>query len=309
MIKKLTYNTVLFKKYNMHDINYSHKHELDEHAFSGCCKDCHTSVVIIKPHIMEFAAQIKHYTSNMLESLKPDELYRLYQILDDLAHMNTGTHLAKLILEEPDIRRVLPTIRSYYSRFFDVHEMHLAQKLIESDNPWKTLKTYSLYPRYDTLIKNQIQAMHITNNSKLIFVGCGAVPMSLILLNHLYGIKSTGLDACSETVKLSKKVVLSLGLEKEIKIIHSNDLDLEKLNWNIALIAALAEPKARIFKNLKKILKKRDDAFIIFRTYTGMRAVLYKPVQSSDIKGFKITKEIFPTERVNNTTVFAEIEE
>ncbi|MBL0700196.1 MAG: nicotianamine synthase, partial [Desulfosarcina sp.] len=103
-------------------------------------------------------------------------------------------------------------------------------------------------------------------------------------------------------------VIQSLGLEKEVEIIHSDDLELEKLNWDIALVAALAEPKARIFKSLGRVMEKRKDAFVVFRTYTGMRAVLYEPVQPDDIKGFKIVKEILPTGLVNNTTVFAELE-
>ena len=263
---------------------------------------------IIKPHIMAFAARIKHYTREMLMALKPDELYRLYQILDDLAHMAAGDHLAGLIFEEPDINKVLPTIRSYYSTFFDIHETHLAQELLNSCNPWKTLKAFPLYPRYDTLIRNQIKAGHITNKSRFVFIGCGAVPMSLILLSRLYGIHSIGLESSMETTKLSTKVIQSLGLEKEVEIIHSDDLDLEKFDWDIALVAALAEPKARIFKSLGRVLKKRENAFVIFRTYTGMRAVLYEPVQVADIKGFKIVKEILPTGMVNNTTVFVELE-
>ena len=292
----------------MHDINYSHNHELDEHNFSGCCKDCQTSVLIIKPYIMAFASRIKHYTREMLADLKPDELYRLYQILDDLAHMDAGIHLAGLIFKEPDINKALPTIRSYYSTFFDIHEAHLAQELLKSDNPWKTLKAFPLYPRYDTLIRNQIKARHITKKSRLVFIGCGAVPMSLILLSHLYGIRLIGLESSKKTAKLSTKVIQSLGLEKDVEIIHSDDLDLEKLDWDIALVAALAEPKKRIFKSLGKVLKKRKNAFVIFRTYTGMRAVLYEPVQPADIKGFKIVQEILPTGMVNNTTVFAELE-
>jgi hypothetical protein len=97
----------------MHDINFTHEHELKKHDFLGCCRDCQASLDIIKPHIMEFAKRIKKYTPKMLEALKPEDLYRLYQLLDDLAHMQAGVHLAGLILDEPDIRRELPAIRSY----------------------------------------------------------------------------------------------------------------------------------------------------------------------------------------------------
>jgi len=294
----------------MHDINFTHEHELKEHDFLGCCKDCQASLDIVKPHIMGFAKRIKKYTRKMLAALEPDDLYRLYQILDDLAHMETGAHLAGLILDEPDIRRELPVIRSYYSAFFRIHEKHLAEELLKSEAPWETLKSFPLYPRYEALVRNQIEAVHPAPGSRLAFIGCGSVPMTLILMSRLYGIPSVGLDNSGETVDLSKKMIQCLGLEKQIKIIHGDESGLRVLDWNLVLVAALAEPKARIFQTLRKILKERKTHVpVIFRTYTGMRAVLYKPVQPGDIQGFSIVKEILPMGRVNNTTVFAELDE
>jgi hypothetical protein len=293
----------------MHDINYTHKHELDEHDFLGCCKDCQTSLEIIKPHIMAFAKRIKSYSQEMLLALSSEDLYRLYQLLDDVAHMETGIHLGELILDEPDIRRELPVIRSYYTTFFSIHEVHLAEELLKSETPWEHLKSFPLYPRYEALVKNQIEAMHTTQDIKLVFIGSGAVPISLILMSRFYGIRSVGLDSSFETVELSRKVIQRLGLEKEIEIIHGDDSHIKKLDWNIVLVAALAEPKAEIFQNIREVLKVRRHATVIFRTYTGMRAILYEPVQQSDIEGFKIVKEILPTGLVNNTTVFAEFTE
>jgi len=294
----------------MHDINYSHQHELVEHDFLGCCKDCQRSLEIIKPHIMAFAKRIKGCTRKMLAALSPEDLYRLYQLLDDLAHMEAGVHLAGLILDEPDIRRELPVIRSYYAAFFDIHEVHLAEDLLKSDAPWETLKSFPLYPRYLALVRNQIEAMHIAPDSILVFLGCGPVPASLILMSRLYGIRSVGLDNSSETVELAKKVIQCLGLGKEIEIVHGDDSNLKELDWDIALISALAEPKARIFQSLRQVLRERGKHVpVVFRTYTGMRAVLYEPVQPGDIQGFRIVREIFPTGRVNNTTVLAELDE
>ncbi|MFH2057973.1 MAG: nicotianamine synthase family protein [Pseudomonadota bacterium] len=291
----------------MHDINYTHKHELDAHDFLGCCKDCQTSLNIIKPHIIAFAERIQKYNNKMLAILDLDNLYRLYQILDDLAHMEAGARLAGLILNEPDIRRKLPMIRSYYSAFFSIHEKHLAEELLKSDSPWETLKSFPLYPRYEALVRSQIEAVNTTHDNTMIFIGCGPVPMTLILMNRLYGIRSIGLDSSKETVDLAQKVIQRLGLKNEIKIIHGDDSHLWELSWDMVLVAALSEPKARIFQTLYKILKERNvHAPVIYRTYTGMRAVLYEPVQPGDIKGFKIVKEILPTGRVNNTTVFTE---
>lgn len=294
----------------MHEINLSHRHELKEDDFSNCCKDCQTAVEIIKPHIIGFAKRIRSYTSQMLADLKPDELYTLYQILDDLAHLDTGSHLARLIFREPSICRELPTIRSYYTLFFSVHETTFAEKLLASTHPWKTLQSFPLYPRYQSLIKNMVAARPMSPESRIAFIGCGPVPISLILLSRLYDLKSIGLDSSSQAVALSQRVIEHLGLRQDIRIIHGDETRLEELDWSAVLVAALAEPKARIFQNLREILKTSNGhRAVIFRTYTGMREVLYEPVKTEDIKDFKITLQIFPTGRVNNTTVFAELVE
>ncbi len=293
----------------MHDINFFHEHELKEHDFLGCCKDCQRSLAIIKPLILGFADNIGHYSYEQLSELPPEELYRLYQLLDDLAHMDAGPHLAGMLLEEKEIREVLLLIRSYYTAFFSIHERHLAKELLASPDPWKQIETFPLYPRYEALVKNQIQAMHISSEKRLAFLGSGPVPLTLILLNRFFNIPSVGIDSDGETVAISRKIIGHLGLENDIDIVQGDDATLGDLAWDVVLVAALAEPKARIFSQLRNILAIRGPAPVVFRTYTGMRAVLYKPVQPEDIKGFKIVQAIQPTGRVNNTTVFMQLQE
>ena len=191
----------------MHDINYFHEHELKEHDFLGCCKDCRTSLNIIKPHILAFAERIRKYTRKMLEEFSQDKLYRLYQISDDLAHLDAGEHLAGLILEEEAIRSVLPVIRSYYSTFFSMHEEHLEKQLLGSNNPWETLKTFPLYPRYEALVKSQVEAMPVAPGIRL----AGGFWPSACAVRDLCGpamvpgdhLQSSQLDICGQHQGLS----------------------------------------------------------------------------------------------------------
>ena len=290
---------------NIAHVDHSHESELSEHDFWGCCKNCRKSLSIIKPRIMAFSERIKHYSPETLRALPLSDLFQLYRLLDDLSNMNVGSNLAGLILDEPDIRRELPAIRSYYSVFFNIHEVHLAEELLISDDPWKRLEDFPLYSRYKALVKNQMDAMHIDPDMRLVFIGCGPVPISLILMSRMYRIRSIGMDSNSESVDLSRKVIRRLGLDKSIEIVLGDDLHLSGMEWDMALIAALAEPKARIFRNLLTALQgKRTSAPVVFRTYTGMKAVLYKPVQPEDIDGFQIVKTVPPTGDVNNTIVF-----
>lgn len=294
----------------MHDVNYCHEHELKKHDFLGCCKDCQRSLEIIKPHIMDFAERIGHYDDEALKSMSPDDLYRLFLLLDDLAHMDAGPHLAGLILDEPEIRSVLPNIRAYYNTFFGIHEVHLAEKLLESPSPRETLKSFPLYPRYKALVKNQIELNRIDCGSRLVFIGCGPVPSSLILLNRLAGVRCVGLDVSEDAVNWSRKVVRRLGLEKEIDILRGDETLLREFDWDMVLVAAMAAPKARIFSNLRLIMREngKTENLVFFRTYTGMRAILHAPVAEEEIKGFRIVRTFYPVGRVNNTIVAAKLE-
>ena len=295
----------------MHDVNYQHRHEFHKHDFLGCCKDCQRSLAIIKPHIMAFADRIGKYDTAALKALHPDDLYRLFLLLDDLAHMDAGDHLAGLILDEPEIRTVLPTIRAYYNTFFSVHEVHLATRLLEASDPLKILESFPLFPRYEALVRNQIELCHIESDSKLVFIGSGPVPSTLILLHRLAGVRSIGIEICQEPVALSKQIIRRLGLEKEIEIVHGNETILRQLDWNMILVAAMADPKERIFRNLRVIMKEtgRTDAPVFFRTYTGMRAILHVPVAEEEIKGFRVVKTYYPVGRVNNTIVEVRLDE
>jgi hypothetical protein len=294
----------------MHDVDFLHQHELLKHDFLGCCKDCQRSLEIIKPHVMAFAERIKYYDYTALKALNPDDLYRLFLLLDDVAHMDAGEHLADLILDEPEIRGVLPIIRAYYDTFFSIHEVHLAEQLLESSNPWVTFSQFPLYPRYEALIKNQMEVNEIGMGSRLAFIGCGPVPSSLILLNRLVHIPSVGIDTSKNAVDIARQVIQHLGLETEINIVHGDETLLQQLDWDMILVAAMASPKERIFRNLRLIMQEsgKTDALVFFRTYSGMRAILHAPVTPDEIKGFRVVKALYPMGRVNNTVVAARLE-
>lgn len=292
----------------MHEISLMHNHELTEEDFVECCKDCQDSVSIIKPRILDFAHKIKGYSQEELTAMGPEKLYGTYQILDDLAHLQTGYYLAELILRDSEISKCLPTIRSYYTLFFSIHELQLARDILASKNPWSVVSSFPLYNRYDTLIKNQIDAMTLTDHSRLAFIGCGSVPISIILMSGKYNLSCVGVDCSPSVVELASKVIDHLGLSEKVTILHGDESLLRTFGWNIVLVAALAEPKKLIFYNIRQMIKEREDEpLVIYRTYSGMKKVLYDSVKNADITGYKIINEIYPVERVNNTTVFAKV--
>lgn len=291
----------------MHYFPIKHNHKLTKHEFLGCCKNCERSHRLVKNHLCDFHNRIINYSPTALRKFTPAELYQLYLVLDDIAHLDCGNNLAEMILADPDINGLLPTIRSYYTTFFDLHETALAQEVLTAADPWHPLEIFGLYPRYVTLIRTQIEALDLPRPKRLAFIGCGPVPLSLILFNCLYGINSIGLDSDPQAVSLARQCLERLGLSDAIKIIRGDQESLADIDWDLVLVAALAEPKAKIFSSLHQIMAATKKRPVICRTYSGLRGLLHSPLTADDYRGFKIQSEIKPDGRVNNTLLQLEM--
>jgi hypothetical protein len=261
----------------------------------------------IKDRVLGFYKEIKGYTPESLNSVSPEELYRSYVELDDIVHQEIDDRLVNTMLTDPDVCIALPVIRSYYARLIGIFEKHLARRLITADDPWSTLESFPLYSRYEVLVRDHGKASELSETNTLIFIGCGSVPISQILYKRFFGLRSIGLDIDSEAVSLARRCIRCLGLERDISIVHGYESRLVELQWDLIVVAALAEPKPRIFQNLYAIMKKRGKTPLSCRTYRGIRELLYYPLQPDDIIGFSIIREIAPRKRVNNTLILLEM--
>lgn len=294
----------------MHLFPFQHDHQLTEYEFINCCKDCQHSYQLIREQLDNFCQQINGYNREELRKLPQHEIYQLYLVLDDIAHFQCGTHLADQIMESPHIQRSLPKIRQYYSTFFDVHESYLVKEVLAADDPWQPLLFFGLYPRYETLIRTQMNALDLPLPQRPAFIGCGPMPLSLILMHRLYGIKSIGVDMNPQAVALARQCVEQLNMSEAITIIQGNQESLLDMNWDLVVIAALAEPKKQIFAGLRQIMAVHGKKPVICRTYSGLLRLLHPPLKNDDYKGFRIQHEIRPgSNRVNNTLLQLEMVE
>jgi hypothetical protein len=123
----------------------------------------------------------------------------------------------------------------------------------------------------------------------------------LILLNKFFGVVGISIEMLPEIADLSRKVLDKLGLGSEITVVDGDETGLSRLDYNAVMVAAFAEPKERVFRNVREAITQETK--ILYRTYSGMRAILYSPVIRDDLKGFEDLDLILPTGKVNNTSV------
>ena len=229
-----------------------------------------------------------------LDGTDIDEITMILDEIEVIAHdKEIDFDSAKHILDDEKMNKALQLIRKFYVYIGARLERENAMKILESDNPREVLDSFHFYDRYIGLIENEMQLAK--------FLGSGPLPLTLIMFNMVTGCKCIGIEQFEDVAELSRKVLKRLGLDKDIEIITGDEKTIADLDYDILMIAAFAEPKDRVFANVWEVVDEKTP--VLYRTYTGMRAILYSPVTNKDTRGFHQEVMLLPKGKTNNTSV------
>lgn len=252
--------------------------------------------------IKEIANSLKEYGDYKLDELPMDEIIPLLDSVEEIAHdQEIDFDSAKHILDDKKMNEALKLIRKFYVGIGARLETDNARAILESDDPWKTLESFHFYNRYQGLLRNENQLVKFTPEQKVVFIGGGPLPLTLILLNKIFKAQCVSIEIMPEVAELSQQVIAKLGLESQIEVVRGDETSLRSIDYTVVMVAALAEPKERVFANVWEVVDTVTP--VLYRTYTGMRAILYSPVTEKATRGFHKEVMILPTGKVNNTSV------
>ncbi|MBQ7928231.1 MAG: methyltransferase [Methanobrevibacter sp.] len=242
------------------------------------------------------------YGDSALDDVNIDEIIEILDEVEVIAHDKTiDFDSAKHILDDEKMNNALKLIRKFYVYIGARLETENALKILESDNPTETLDSFHFYDRYIGLINNESQLAKFNENKTFVFLGSGPLPLTLIMFNKVFGCKCIGIEQQNDVAELSRNVLKRLNLDEDIEIVVGDETAIQSLNYDILMVAALAEPKERVFSNIWEYVDEKTP--VIYRTYTGMRAILYSPVLEKDTRGFHKEVMVLPTGKTNNTSV------
>ena len=253
--------------------------------------------------IREIAIELNKIGKEHIDETSLDELIPILEEIEKIAHNeNINYDSAKLILSDEGMINSLETIRDFYIYIGARLERENAYEIIEGgENAWEVLDTFHFYERYENLLKNESELVPFDENTKLVFIGSGPLPLTLIMFNKLFGCKCIGIENQPSVAKLSRHIIRRLGLADDIEIVIGDERYVKHLDYDVIMVAAFAIPKSKVFGNLWEIVDK--DTPILYRTYSGMRQMLYEPVKDVDLRGFHQEAKKLPTGKVNNTSV------
>ena len=258
--------------------------------------------------IEEIANKLSSYgdlDTEGISALDGTDIEEITKILDEIEVIAHDKEIdfdsAKHILDDEKMNKALQLIRKFYVYIGARLERENAMKILESDDPKAVLDSFHFYDRYIGLIDNERQLAKFNEDKTFVFLGSGPLPLTIIMFNMVTGCKCIGIEQDPDVAELSRKVLKRLDLDEGIEIITGNEKTIADLDYDILMIAAFAEPKDRVFANVWDVVDEKTP--VLYRTYTGMRAILYSPVTEKDTRGFHQEVMLLPKGKTNNTSV------
>ncbi len=234
------------------------------------------------------------------------ELQVAFKRLDELAALELDEESTEMILKRLELEPLLISISNFRFSYNLKVEIEKAKSILESQDPWKTLKNFTFYTNYLQLARTEYIGSKLKPEDCVVFLGSGPLPLSLIMLCHEHGVQGIGIEQDGQRASLSREIISKLKLSEKIRIIEGNHICLPlKDRCELYMIAAQAEPKKEIFEHLAKVLPKGSK--ISYRLYEkGLRRILDGGILFELPAEFEEYLRVQPEPPVNNTVVFLE---
>lgn len=124
---------------------------------------------------------------------------------------------------------------------------------------YKNEKIATLYNRFiGKEYKKEYQNCAITSNGNVLHIGCGAYPLTEIVLAGCTTGRIVGIDKNARTVTQAQQVIRKSGLEDHITIAHGDGLDFSVDGFDVIIVSSCSLPKVQILQHLFRTAKSQS---------------------------------------------------
>jgi hypothetical protein len=258
----------------------------------------------IKNEILDIYAAIRDLTEDEILNGSEDIFHSHFERLQHLIARKVDDHLADELLCDRQLRPVTKRISRLKTLNGLRMEIKYARSIIADSDPWIAVHGFIYYPNYLRLADMEYRGAELKPGDRVVFLGSGPLPLSLICLCKQYGVQGMGIEQVPEYAKLSQKLIGVLELTEHIQIVRGNHFSLPpKEKCSLVMVAVDAGPKDEIFTHLAKTLPK--GIRVSYRIYEkGLRRLMDNQATLDLPPEFSEYLRIRPEPPVNNTSVF-----
>ena len=148
---------------------------------------------------------------------------------------------------------------------------------------------------YKTIINNEIKLADISKKDKILHIGCGPIPATLILIVKKIGAQVTGIDKNVDFIKQANGLISNLKLASKMNIEHLEASRCSLDDFDLIIIAHGIQPYNETLRYIAKTMN--IGTRVILRTNSSNTGeILEKDLFLKDI--FQISKKVYQKKMV-----------
>lgn len=258
----------------------------------------------IKNEFLDIYAEIQNLSKDEILN-HPEGIFQPhFERLQRLIVMDIDKLAADEMLCDLEFQSITKRIAHLKTMYGLRMEISYAHAVIADPDPWSVLRNFQFHSNYLKLAQMEYNGGDLKPGDRVVFLGCGPLPLSLICLCTQNGVDGIGIEQVAEYASLSRKVIEALELTARIQIIQGDhfSLPLEE-KCNLVMVGADAIPKDEIFDHLAKVFSKGTK--FSYRIYEkGLRRLMDENPVANLPPVLREYTRIRPEPPVNNTSVF-----
>ena len=258
----------------------------------------------IKAQLLTIFERCRDISTRQILDDPEDVFYGQMEALNRLATLNVDDGQVDALVADESLQPAIAKIAA----FKQVHGLRLerarARDIIDSGAPWETLKGFVYYPNYLQLAEMEVNGAELRAGDRVVFLGSGPVPLSLISMVRRYDVTGVGIERDPLNADLSRQMIERLQLGDKIEILLGDHFTLPLSRpCNLVMVGADAMPKDEIFAHLARTLPAGMK--LSFRIYEkGLRRLFDRDHVGRLPDPLVEYRRIRPRPPVNNTSVF-----
>jgi len=234
----------------------------------------------------------KKFSTECFDS--PESLYKtIFQELENLVADDEAT--CNEVLSDERISKIRPTLQKAYLKCVYELEMQWTKKLVNLETPDFSIGQYPKYEQYRIRAYFEhylLPTIANFNTKKILFVGCGSLPATPIIMKKMFKANIDFLDISKEAIELASYLIEKLKLNDGSKFINSNIFEFHDFDsYDLIIVAGSIgvgeEEKSKLILHFREHLKSGQ--FLILRPPYQIEKLLISDFNTKDFEGFKVT--------------------
>lgn len=123
--------------------------------------------------------------------------------------------------------------------------------------------------------KKELEKFNLKNNKKILHIGCGAYPLTALVLASLDNVKIITIDNNPKTINIAKNIIQKKKLDNKIEVQYGDGANYPLDGFDAIIISGCSVPKIKVLNHVIKNTKS-NSKIIIRDTFLEIESIISK---------------------------------